>query len=291
MSFAAALPPGSKSRALRLVAGPAIGVLCALGVTAVLLAALGVNPAVAYANMLEGAFGSAESISDTLAEAVPIALIAQGVALTFRAGLWNVGGEGQFYAGAIGAGLTGILVAGPPWVLIPLELLAGAAAGALTAFVPAVLKATLRINEILVTLMLNFVPVLLTSYLVAGPFSTGMSETTVDIHDGGDLPWLIVGQLRLHAGLLLLLVATALLSALIGRTTFGFRVRAIGSNLQAAQAAGIGVVRCQFAAFLIAGALGGIAGAVQVTAVYHICWRACRPATDLPPWWRRCSGG
>ncbi len=260
---------GMSRRVWRIAAGPALGVACALAVTSALLLALHVNPVFAYGSMVRGAFGSLQAISDTLAQAAPIGLIAQGVALTFRCGLWNVGGEGQFYAGAIGAGLIGILVGGPPIVLVPLELMAGAAAGAAVAFVPAVLKARLQINEILVTLMLNFVPVLLTSYLVAGPFATGISETTVDIHPGGDLPWLVVGNLRLHAGLLVLLATTACLWTLVTRTTFGFRIRAIGANVRAAEAVGIGVVRCQFTTFLLAGALGGLAGMVQVTAVYH----------------------
>jgi general nucleoside transport system permease protein len=248
---------------------PLLSVVGALAVTGLLLAALGANPAVAYGRMVVGALGTTRAISDTVARAEPICLIALGVALTFRGGLWNVGGEGQFYAGAIGAALTGILVPAPAWILVPLELLGGMAAGAVTAFVPAVLKACFNINEILVTLMLNFVPVLLVSYLVAGPFAQGMSETTVDILPEGDLPWLVAGNLRLHAGLPLLIGAVAILAFLVARTGYGYRLRATGSNPLAARAAGMNVTRTQFAAFLIAGALSGMAGMVQVTAIHH----------------------
>ncbi len=224
-------------------AGPFIAVLCALAVAGVLLAGLGVNPFFAYRSMVTGALGSTEAMSDTAARLVPICLIALGVALTFRCGLWNVGGEGQFYAGAIGAALTGILIDAPTPVLIPLEVLAGIASGAAAAFVPALFKARFNTNEILVTLMFNFVPILLASYFIAGPFAQSASETTVDIHAAGELPWLVSGDLRLHAGLPMLLVAVAGLGFLVKRTTFGYRMRAIGSNILAARAAGIHVVQ------------------------------------------------
>ena len=232
---------------------PAMAVLGALAITAVLLLALGVNPLFAYRSMVLGAVGTTQSLSDTIAKAVPITLIALGVALTFRCGLWNVGGEGQFYAGAIGAALTGILIDAPAWILIPLEVIAGVVAGGLVALVPATLKAQFNTNEILVTLMLNFVPHLLALYLIAGPFAHELAAKTVDIHQSGALHWLIIDNLRIHAGILFVFAAVIGMHFLIGRTTFGFKIRAIGSNIEAAKAAGINVVRTQFAAFLIAG--------------------------------------
>jgi general nucleoside transport system permease protein len=248
---------------------PAVAVLGALAITAVLLLALGVNPLFAYRSMVFGAVGTTQSLSDTIAKAVPITLIALGVALTFRCGLWNVGGEGQFYAGAIGAALTGILIDAPAWILIPLEVIAGVVAGGLVALVPATLKAKFNTNEILVTLMLNFVPHLLALYLIAGPFAHDLAAKTVDIHRSGELPWLIIDNLRIHAGILFVFAAVIGMHFLIGRTTFGFKIRAIGSNSEAAKAAGINVVRTQFAAFLIAGGLGGLSGMIQVAALHH----------------------
>jgi general nucleoside transport system permease protein len=248
---------------------PAMAVIGALAITALLLLALGVNPLFAYKSMVLGAVGTTQSLSDTIAKTVPITLIALGVALTFRCGLWNVGGEGQFYAGAIGAALTGILVDAPPLILIPLEVLAGITAGGLVALVPATLKAKFNTNEILVTLMLNFVPHLFALYLIAGPFAHDLAAKTVDIHASGELPWLIIGNLRLHVGILFVFAAVIGMHFLIGRTTFGFKVRAIGANIDAARAVGINVVRTQFASFLIAGGLGGLSGMIQVAALHH----------------------
>src|SRR5262245_51684191 len=251
------------------VLAPVISVLGALAITAILLDALGVNPLFAYESMVLGAVGTAQSLSDTLAKTVPITLIALGVALSFRCGLWNVGGEGQFYAGAIGAALAGILIDAPPLLLIPLEVAAGMLAGALVALVPAVLKAKFNTNEILVTLMLNFVPHLLALYLIAGPFAHDLAAKTVDIHESGELSWLVIDNLRIHAGVLFAFAAVIGMHFLIERTTFGFKIRAIGSNIEAARAAGVNVVRTQFSAFLIAGGLGGLAGMIQVAALHH----------------------
>ena len=255
--------------AVRPFIAPLAAVIGALAVTALLLLALGVDPFLAYKSMIIGAIGTTQSLSDTLGKTVPIALIGLGVGLSFQCGLWNVGGEGQFYAGATAAAIIGIVINAPPWLLVPLEVIAGMVAGSLVALVPATLKACFKTNEILVTLMLNFVPVLIALYIIAGPFSQGLAETTVDIHRSGELPWLIIGNLRLHAGLLFVLVAVVTLDFVISRTTFGFRVRAIGSNMRAAQAAGIKVVRTQFATFLIAGSLGGLSGMIQVSAIHH----------------------
>ena len=261
---------------VRAVAAPIICVIAALLVTGVLLALLGADPIFAYKTLVMGGIGSPQALSDTLAKMIPIALIAFGVMLTFRCGLWNVGGEGQFYSGAIAATITGIVVDAPAIVLIPLEIIAGVIAGCLTAYVPAILKARLHANEILVTLMLNYVPVYLALYVIQGPFSHGLAAKTQDIHAAGELPWLIVGSLRLlvgslrlHAGLIFVLVSVISVSLLIHRTTFGYKIRAIGSNPKAAQAAGIDVVSTQFWTFLIAGGFGGLAGMIQVAAVHH----------------------
>jgi ABC-type uncharacterized transport system permease subunit len=248
---------------------PIMAVLGALAVTAGLLLALGVDPLFAYRSMVLGAVGTTQSLSDTIAKTVPITLIALGVALTFRCGLWNVGGEGQFYAGAIGAALAGIIIDAPAWILIPLEVLAGVLAGGLVALVPAALKAKFNTNEILVTLMLNFVPHLLALYLIAGPFAHDLAAKTVDIHESGELSWWVIDNLRIHAGVLFVFAAVIGMHFLIERTTFGFKIRAIGSNIEAARAAGVNVVRTQFSAFLIAGGLGGLSGMIQVAALHH----------------------
>lgn len=248
---------------------PALCVGGALGVCGILLLLLGVNPIFAYKTMIVGGVGSATALSDTLAKMIPIALIGFGVMVTFRCKLWNLGGEGQFYAGAIGGALTGILINAPAPVLISLEVFAGIAAGCVTALIPAVLKARYHANEILVTLMLNYVPIFLALYLIQGPFSNGLAAQTTNIHHGGELPWLIVGHLRIHIGLIFVLLSMVATDILMNRTTFGYQIRAIGSNIHAAQAAGINHVRTQFLAFVMAGGFGGLAGMIQVAALHH----------------------
>jgi simple sugar transport system permease protein len=265
------------SEKFRSLVAPVLCVLGALIVTGLLLLLLGADPLFAYWTMILGGIGSAQAISDTLAKTVPIALIAFGVMLTFRCGLWNIGGEGQFYSGAIAAAVTGIVIDAPAPVLIPLEVLAGIAAGCLTAYVPAILKARVHANEILVTLMLNYVPIYFALYLIQGPFSHGLAAKTVDIHPSGELPWLIAGHLRLHAGLIFVLVSVVAVSILVNRTTFGYKIRAIGSNPHAAQAAGIDVVRTQFWTFVLAGGFGGLAGMIQVAALHHNLLEAISP--------------
>jgi general nucleoside transport system permease protein len=254
---------------VRAVAAPLICVIAALLVTGVLLALLGADPIFAFKTLVLGGIGSPQALSDTIAKTIPIALIAFGVMLTFRCGLWNIGGEGQFYSGAIAAAIVGIVVDASAPLLIPLEIAAGVIAGCATAYVPAILKARLHANEILVTLMLNYVPVYLALYVIQGPFSHGLAAKTLNINSAGELPWLIVGGLRLHAGLIFVLMSVVVVSILINRMTFGYKIRAIGSNIHAAQAAGIDVVRTQFWTFLIAGGFGGLAGMIQVAAVHH----------------------
>src|SRR5262249_16735012 len=155
------------------------------------------NPLFAYKTMVLGGIGSVQALSDTLAKTVPLALLGFGVMLTFRCGLWNIGGEGQFYAGAIGAAVAGILIDLPWPLLIPLEIIAGIAAGCFTAYIPAILKARLQANEILVTLMLNYVPIYLALYLIQGPLSHGLAAKTLDIHSAGQFRWLVIGEFRL----------------------------------------------------------------------------------------------
>jgi ABC-type uncharacterized transport system permease subunit len=253
----------------RFIIVPVLCVLAALIVTGALLLLLGADPVFAYRTMILGGIGSTQALSDTLTKMIPIALIALGVMLTFRCGIWNIGGEGQFYSGAIAAAITGIMIDAPAAMVISLEVLAGVVAGCLTAYVPAILKARFHANEILVTLMLNYVPIYLALYIIQGPFSHGLAAKTRDIHETGELPWLIFGQLRLHAGLIFVLASFAAVSVLINRTTFGYKIRAIGSNIHAAQAAGIDVVRTQFWTFVLAGGFGGLAGMIQVAAIHH----------------------
>jgi general nucleoside transport system permease protein len=246
--------------------GAAVGALILAGL---LMLALGVNPLTAYVAMINGAFGNAQNLSDTIVKTIPIALIALGVALTFKCGLWNAGGEGQLYFGAIAAVIIGIELDAPAVVVVLAEFTGGLAAGALAGLLPGILKVRFGANEILVTLMLNFIAILLAGYIIHVAYTATFTPSTINISQAAELPWLNSHGLRIHIGAVFAVIATILMYILMTRTTFGYRVRAIGSNIDAARNAGINVARTLLISFVIAGSLGGLAGMVQIAAVNH----------------------
>jgi simple sugar transport system permease protein len=232
-----------------------------------LMAALGVSPLRAYGSILRGAFGSPVNLADTIAKTIPIALIGLGIALTFRCGLWNIGGEGQLYFGAIAALVVGVEFTGPAYLVIPAATAAGIVAGSLAGLVPAVLRVRFHASEILVTLMLNFIAVLLAGFIIAGPYSHPVVPATIPIGEAAQLPAWSIGGLRLHGGVIWLAVLTAAIGFIMSRTTYGSRIRMIGTSEDAARNAGIGVSRIRVTSFLIAGGLAGLAGMIQLSAV------------------------
>lgn len=251
------------------VAKGAAAILVALLVTGLLMLVLGVNPITAYGAMLHGAFGSPTNLSDTIIKTVPIGLIAIGVALTFKCGLWNAGGEGQLWFGATAAVIIGIELDGPAPLVILAEFAGAVVAGALAGLLPAILKTRYGANEILVTLMMNFIAILAAGYVISVAYTATFTPATVRINESGELPWWEIAGVRLHMGAVFAVLLTILVYVLMTRTTFGYRVRAIGSNLDAARNAGINVSRTLTISFLIAGGLAGLAGMVQVTAIHH----------------------
>ena len=251
------------------VARSAGAILVALIAAGLLMLVIGVNPINAYEAMIHGAFGSPANLSDTIIKTVPIGLIAIGVALTFKCGLWNAGGEGQLYFGAVAAVIIGIELDGPPALVVLAEFAGAVAAGALAGLIPAILKIRYGANEILVTLMMNFIAILTAGYVISVAYTATFTPATVRINESGELPWWAIAGLRFHVGAVFVVVLTILVYVLMTRTTFGYRVRAIGSNIDAARNAGVNVGRTLTTSFLIAGGLAGLAGMVQVAAVHH----------------------
>ena len=249
--------------------------VAALAVGAVMLLALGVNPAEAYAAMFEGAFGSLNSAADTLVKATPLLLVGVGICIAFRGGMLNIGGEGQLIVGALAATVAVLaLPAWPAWGLIPLALTLGFLAGAAWGAVPGVLKARLQVNEILTTIMMNAIAVQALNYLLRGPLmdpqqvlAGSFIPQTARFTLAADLPRLV--PTRLHAGFLLAVVVAVLAWVLLWRTTIGFRIRAVGLNPFASRRAGMRVSRYAVLAMVLSGALAGLAGAVQVMGVNH----------------------
>jgi simple sugar transport system permease protein len=256
----------ARSRALA-VSAPVLAGLVALLLAAIPLLAAGQPLLQAYKLMFHGAFGSLFAFTETLARATPLILTGLAAAVAFRAKLWNIGGEGQFYLGATAAVVVGSgAVAGPSWLLIPLVLAAGAAAGALALIGPAYLKTRFRTDEVVTTLLLNFIILLFVQMMLEGPLKDPMSlgwPQSEPIVEAAALPPLIP-KYRVHSGLLVSLGAAILVYVVMRRTVLGFTLRAVGENPQAARHAGISVTRTMLWAAAISGALAGLAGVGEV---------------------------
>lgn len=254
-----------------LVGAPVAAVLATLAITSLLVAWAGAPVGRAYALLLEGGFGSRFAWTETLTRATPLILTGLAAAVAFRARLFNIGGEGQLYAGALAAVAVGGLHGGSgfeasPWLLFPLMLVAAMLAGALLLLGPALAKARLGVDEVVTTLLLNFIVLLFVSAMLDGPMKDSLAmgwPQSVAIQDALQLDKLIERS-RVHTGLLWALAAALLLWGLLARTTLGFEIRAVGANARAAAFAGMPVGWVQVKVALLSGALAGLAGAIEV---------------------------
>ncbi|HEX2555668.1 MAG TPA: ABC transporter permease [Microvirga sp.] len=253
--------------ALVSAAAPLGAVAAALLLATIPLAAAGAPIARAFALMAAGAAGSTFALTETLTRATPLILTGLAAAIAFRARLYNVGGEGQLYAGALAAVAVGSgAVDAPPALLVPLVLLAAALAGAALMLGPTLLKVRLGVDEVVTTLLLNFVVLLFVQMMLEGPFKDPMGggwPQSEPILDAGMLPPL-VERMRLHAGFLLGIAACIVLHVLVARTVAGLKIRAVGDNLTAARYAGMSVTGVMVGVGLLSGALAGLAGASEV---------------------------
>ncbi len=244
-------------------------IAAALAAGAVFLAATGHDPAGAYREMLTSAFGSAFGVEQTLIKAIPLILTGLGVSLAFTMGLWNIGAEGQLALGAIAASWLALTVPLPSALMVPGLVLLGLAGGAAWALIPAVLRARLGTSEIISTLMLNYVALLLVDYLVFGAWADPTAFSfpySRRFPEAASFPALWRG---VHIGLLFALVAAAGLAFVLGRTRWGYEIRAIGASLPAARYAGMPVGRNILLIMAASGALAGLAGAGEVAGVIH----------------------
>jgi general nucleoside transport system permease protein len=254
----------SETRAALLLAAPAGALLFTLAVTSLLVAWAGAPVGRAYAMLLEGGFGSRFALTETLTRATPLILTGLAAAVAFRARLYNIGAEGQLYAGALAAVAVGTLE-GPALLVFPLMLLAGAAAGALLLLGPALAKQR-GVDEVVTTLLLNFIVLLFVSAMLDGPMKDPAAmgwPQSVALPDELQLGKLLERS-RVHTGLLLALAAALACWMLLRFTTLGFRIRVVGANARAAGFAGIAVGRTTVAVAMLSGALAGLAGVVEV---------------------------
>ena len=244
-----------------------------LGAAAVLLLLGGYDPVEAAAAMLRGSVGSWNTfVSITLVRSVPLLFAGLAVALAFRAGIWNIGAEGQLYVGAVAGvwvALTFTALPGP--LLVTAVLTASFVAGGVWALVPTLMKLRLGIGEVITTILMNFVGLYLAAWMVHGPLQEGRGvfPQTDRIVDAARLPELIPGT-RLHIGFALALVLAGVLVFVLKRTRFGFHLRAVGASPDAAAVAGrIDRSRVILATFLASGAIAGLAGGVEVTGLTY----------------------
>lgn len=245
---------------------PLVPVLGAILVTALLLLAFGVSPGEGFGAMLRGAFGDDQKLLSVLAFWVPLTLASAGLVVAFTAGLWNIGVEGQIVMGAIASSWVALRLDAPSYVMIPLELLAGMAAGALWAALAGVLKTRGKVHEIFGGLALNNLAIIFTNYLISGPWQPpegGTFRGTAPFPEKALLP--LLGESRLSP-LSVVLTILALICAyfILRGTTWGLRLKALGKNAISAFLLGVRSERELILAMMVCGALAGLGGSVRV---------------------------
>jgi simple sugar transport system permease protein len=255
---------------MRAVLAPLVGTAVGLVVGALIIAASGADPLAAYAALARGALGGPRPLTETVLKATPLVIMGLGLVVAFRCRIWNIGGEGQYFAGALAGASVALLgqASLPAWLLIPLMLLAGIAGGALWAALATWLRLAFGVNEIIATIMLNFVALYTVSYLARGPLRDPMGylPQSARLETVARLPTL-PGS-RIHLGVLIALLLVPAIYLLLWKTTWGFRLRAIGSSARVALATGIDVKAGVALAFLTSGALAGLAGIIEVSALH-----------------------
>ena len=242
---------------------PIWAIVFSMALCAVLIAWAGASVPTAYALLFKGAFGSAFAINETLTRSIPLILTGLAASIAFRAKFYNIGAEGQLYAGAMAATFFGTgIVTLPPYLMVPFLIVMGALAGGLLLIVPVLLKTRLKVDEVVTTLLLNFIVLLLVSYLIEGPwkdpYSLGWPQAAPIIDEGLLPPLLAKG--RLHAGLILALLMAVVMWVIIRFTVQGYEIRAVGNNAKAAEFSGINVNRTVIMTAMISGGLAGMAG-------------------------------
>jgi len=260
-----------ESSKVALVVAPIAAVAFTLLVSALLVLWAGAPVGETYGLLLQGGFGSLFAWSETLTRATPLILTGLAATVAFKAKLFNIGAEGQLYAGALAAIAIGGLHGGTglewsPWIVFPLMMFAAALAGALLVIGPALLKVRLGVDEVVTTLLLNFIVLLFVSAMLDGPMKdpTAMGWPQ-SVALNGDLELgKLVEQTRVHTGLLWAMSLAVVLWLVFKYTTIGFSIRAVGANARAAAFAGVPVTGTVVFVAMLSGALAGLAGAIEV---------------------------
>ena len=270
--------PAPSTVAMALVS--VLSIVLALVCGGIVLAVAGEQPLAIYRAMFGGALGSWNGIAETLVKTTPLLLAGLGVAVAFRMQLWNIGAEGQLYWGAIFAtGVALFLIPDAPgWVMVPAMVIGGLLGGGLWGLIPGALRAWFGASEIITSLMLNYVAILFSEYLVHGPWRDPQAfgfPGTPSLPDAGWLPnW---GTTRVHLGLLFGLIAALVLWIMLRRTRWGYEIGVMGENPRAALYAGMPTRRTILLVMALSGALAGLAGMSEVAGIGHQLQRNLSP--------------
>jgi len=261
--------------ALREISIPLLSVVSALAVGAIAILLITGKPEailLAYQGLIEGAFLKPRGLVETLVKTTPYIYTGLAVAVGFRAGLFNIGAEGQFLVGSLASVWVGYSVTGLPFIVhLPLALLAGALAGALWGAIPGLLKAKVGAHEVINTIMMNYIAAYLVQYLVIGPMRTTVpgKQQTPDVLPTAQIPPIFDPSIRLHWGFVLSIIAAIVVWWFLFKTTVGFELRTVGASPTAARYAGMSVVRLTVLAMALSGALAGLAGADEILGLSH----------------------
>ncbi|MCP6757327.1 MAG: ABC transporter permease [Fischerella sp. CENA71] len=261
------------------IISPLIAIASALGVGAILILVAGANPIAAYTTLFQESLSTYFGFGNTLTKLTPLLLTSLGVLVALRAGQFNIGGEGQIYLGALGSALVGLYVQGLPGIIhIPLALLGGFLFGAVWGWIPGYLKAVRGVNEVITTLLLNYIAVNLVSYLVQNPLKAPNAPSPYSplIAKSAQLPIILPGSLA-HAGILLGLIAAGILWVLLMRSPLGYQITTVGFNPVASRYAGISVEGTIILVMALAGGLAGLAGASEVMGLKYRLFEQVSP--------------
>lgn len=254
-------------------------------ISGILLLAIKVNPIIAYGDMFKGVFGNTRNVAELIIKATPIIITGASVAFAFKTGLFNIGAEGQYIAGFLSAGVVGILVDFPAFIQIPLLIVCGAIGGAIFGGLSGLLKAKFGVHEVISGIMLNWIGLHLIGYVSTGsPLFIKESSGTAAINVSGQIKLFaaekaagdyasfvnfpVIGKVAarsdINYGILIAIVVALLLNFIIKKTTLGYQLRSVGLNKNAAEFAGINVNKNIIKAMAIAGAVAGLAGAINI---------------------------
>ncbi len=223
-----------------------------------------------FITIFKGTWTGYERIAEIFVKAIPLILAGLGVSVAFRGGFWNIGAEGQIYAGAAAAAVTGILIQWNSPALLFIVIVISFIAGAFWAFIPGLLKAVLNINEVILTMMMNYIAIYIASFVCHGPFrdTHGYLPQTQEISPGAMLP-VIIEKTRLHGGIIIAVLCSIIIYFLFIKTVAGYNIRVAGSSPRAAFYGGINVSGTLLITACISGGLCGLAGMGEICGVHH----------------------